>query len=284
MYLFDNTLIANVLADPVFQRTGIVTDSDRGLDFAVIDPRRHNIDVWRKTQRTRPFRRLGRRWHRNYRSSITRINPAYATNGPPMEPDEPWYVPARVKMAWGIYWVGQVPWLPYDQVVSGGAVIDQGAGFIKAHFCRTGQGVFSAYTIAAGQLPGNALEGMGGLYHLVQGGGVVTSADTLNLQQAIGITAWGLCPIDDLNTDSWSTQVPYIDPPDPNPLTGVVIACGSGRGLWNISLAAQLILVGVTDAVATDGSDSALVVEGRNILVDCWWLKDEIQQYGFYAT
>lgn len=258
-HLFDARLVPNVLADQSFQATGIYIGQDQALVFAVIDPRRHSIDVY-------PARVLS--------ATATSLGSHFFTNGPQMAP------PFGAGRFWQVLFIifgGR--WRPFGPVVSGGQVLHPGVGNNKSYFGRTGAGHFTDYVIAAD--PATGIEAIGGLVRIVANGGVVTDADNFTLGQAIGICAWGLRPVGPIATDGWLTETPYIEPDQANVLDGLIVVAGSNQSGYNPWLATAMLGVGVRDAVATDGSDSVIMGWGATLKIPCSFIKNAIQRWGF---
>ena len=92
-YRFDQTLVPSVLADAGFRRSGLYAGSDRGLFYAVADPRRRKVDVWPKVRtpilglvdQVLPWWSYGKNFI-FYRLSAIGGGFLYFTNGPMMSP------------------------------------------------------------------------------------------------------------------------------------------------------------------------------------------------------
>jgi hypothetical protein len=310
-YKFNQALISSVLGDPVFQMTGVYGGDDSGLHYVVLDPRRRTAHVWTKAS---PF--MGA-----YQLEPCLSPNVFFTNGPLMSPP----VAARPKwlrIAQGLlaHATGFGPvygWQPLRTIIAGGQIVNNGAGTAGAggYFARIGMGRYEDYLIGRSAMPGAVggravADGMDGLVLLVLGGGVVTSAAALELQNKDGVAVWAKVPLaTPLDTSEWQSEAPYLStdtelPPNvPPPLTGVIVAagCGSTRwnpppgtfawvaGLlasnrdWNTTIATDLLAIGASDAVATDPSDSVICGRGATLIAQCAPLKDLIQQYGWLA-
>jgi len=265
-YKFDGQLVPNVLLDQAFQATGIYIGQDGALHYAVIDPRRHTINVW---TRLMPVH--------GYEGTARILGSHYFTNGPQMEPP---LGTGKIATFFGLVLpIYNRFWRPYGRVISGGRVLHPGVWNTKDHFGRTGRGHFSDYVIAPDPAAGQ--EAIGGLVRLVNAGAVVTSPDTITLGAAVGICAWGLCPLSPVPTDGWLTELPWIDPNESDELDGLIIVAGSDQQGFNPNMGAMLLAVGVKDAVATDGSDSVIMGSGTTFYVRCALVKDGIQRWGF---
>jgi hypothetical protein len=171
-YPFDATLIPNVLADAVFQRTGIYIGSSNGLFYCVADPRRHDVDVWEKLSGLQILRIWGNAaWP--YMLSALHQGFASFTNGPMMSPPSP--APSGWRRAWEYFitLMGlSAQWSPVNTVVHGSTIIGvpNGPPYNNAWFGRSGSGKFSFYRIAADPAPGTMVESMGGLTRIVAAG------------------------------------------------------------------------------------------------------------------
>ena len=277
-YKFNVQLIPNVLADQTFQQTGVYVGKRLPHRYVVMDPRRHNVDVWTKANDT-VFQAAQRRRYRNSASTNSTI---FCTNGPPMEP-APFLGSGNFSgdaliVAGFVASVGNDnPWEPYDVVRSGGQTIHPGPAVpnVKWVFERTGQGSLTSYNIAAGTPAGD--EGIGA-YGIVSAGAVINSADQNGLKRKKGAAAWCKCPLSaPLNTDDWETEIPWFPEatePDetPAPLDGLVVAVAITKKPR--TLAAEIIAVGCTDAVAMDGSDSTLCGFRGALNIQCDFKKD----------
>jgi hypothetical protein len=291
-YKFDNMLVPNVLSDQTFQATGIYIGQDSGLYYAVIDPRRHNIDVWKK--------RWGGPLHQlthgglHYQRTALQIGSHYFTNGPQMTPKLSVGMPLLIQhLLQFLTILVPIPWNPYNLVISGGGIIHRGAGLNKSFFGRNGQGSFSNYVIAPDPPGATFREAIGGLVQIVSAGSSVTDSgngEINRLESSKGICGWGKRPISPaIATDDWESDVPYLPPEEGGEipaeevgvLDGVIIVAGSSSVAIAATLASQMVTVGVTEAVATDGSNSVIMGFGSTLNIPCILIKDEIQRYGF---
>lgn len=272
-YRFDSRLIPNVLSDHSFQSSGIYIGQDQALVYAVIDPRRHTINVWTERQGGGALHQMTH-GGLHYQPTATSLGSHFFTNGPQMDPPI-----GHNRFAQLVFALVPFQWRPYGRVISGSRILHAGTGNDKSFFGRTGAGHFTDYVITSGRAVG--IEAIGGLVRIVARGGVVTSGDTQSLGQAIGICAWGLCPIAPVPTDGWVTEVPYIDKDTGKALDGLIVVAGSNQGGYNAWLATAMLGVGVKEAVATDGSDSVIMGWGNTLKIPCSTIKDEIQRWGF---
>lgn len=298
MYKFDAQLIPHVLADQTFQKTGIYLGQDGPLVYSVIDPRRHNIDVWRKHLLPRGYFRDPIS-HLTYELSAIELGAHWFTNGPQMDPPRG---PGKFNQFLG-YVFGST-WIPFGPIIHRSRVIDAGKPLSQQFFGRIGQGRFTHYKIGDDPPLHGYIEACGGMVQLVKNGGVVTNQFTLNMQAAVGVSTWGLRPINPpVDTTGWETG--YLDRHDARlfrepgmtreefeklthvdrtlpawMLDGVLVSASSNQMGVNPVITSQMMLVGCTDVVAADGSDSALAGAGRSVFVPCQWHKDKIQRYG----
>lgn len=285
-YKFDANLIPNVLADQTFQNTGVYVGRSLPHRYAVIDPRRHNVDVWTKANDGQ-FQALKKSRYRDTAKTKATI---FCTNGPPMEP-APFTGSGLLSGDAYIYagFAASVtngnPWEPYDVVRSGSAQLHAGRGNVKYVFERTGQGSYGVYNIAPGTPTG--VEGIGA-YGIVAGGAVVNSNDHTGLKKKKGCAAWCKRPLSTpLDTANWETTTPWFREalkPDsiPEPLDGLIVAVAVSRK--PVNLATEIIAVGCSDAIAMDGSDSTLCGMRGGLQIKCAWKKDLVQRWGLYCT
>ena len=298
MYKFDAQLVPNVLADRRFHRTGIYIGQDGDLIYAVIDPRRHVVNVWRK--RLLP---QGALWdpisHLTYQLTAVSLRAEWFTNGPQMDPPSgSGALNTLIGLIVGSHWV------PFGPVIHGGRAIDTGKQLGQQFFGRLGQGRFTHYKIADDPPLHGFIEASGGMVQLVKAGGLVTSEYALNMQVAVGVATWGLRPINPpLDTSAWDAgyleireaemirepgmsqatfdELTYVNRDLPGwMLDGVLVSAASNQSGVNPVIAAQMLAVGCTDAIAADGSDSALAGVRNSIFVPCELHKDKIQRYG----
>lgn len=278
-YRFNQNLVFNVLADQTFQRTGAYVGQDGSYYYAVIDPRRHNVNVWTKAH-DNEFRPLE---PDRYRTAAGAHNTIFCTNGPPME------IPVNtivLPLAGPIYSgfahsirTGE-PWDPYDAVRSGNQDLHPGRGNLKWAFERTGQGSLAAYRVAQAKPTG--IEGISG-YGIVSAGAVVNSPDHAGLKAKRAAAAWCRRPIAPPQNAPWETQVRWLDGVEAmSPLDGVIIAVAINA--HPTQLANKIVRVGCTEAVAMDGSTSALCGSGGAMRFECETEKDLVQRWGLYCT
>jgi hypothetical protein len=282
-YPFDVHLLEKVLADGMFQRTGKYTGKWTSYRYAVIDPRRHNIDVWTKTQ---DGQFLPTQMSR-YRDSARTRSTIFSTNGPPMEPphffgEDHLTGEKKIYAGFGFSVASGTPWEPYDAVRSGGQVLHAGRGNIKWVFERTGQGQLSVYRIA--QATANGIEALSGCYGIVSAGAIIDSEDHDGLKRKDGCAAWCLRPLaPPMDTSQWESTVPWLEGVRADtPLDGVIIAVAVG--IKPRELAAKIVEVGCTAAVAMDGSTSTLCGMDGAVRIECEPEKDLVQRWGLYCT
>jgi hypothetical protein len=310
-YPFDQNLISSVLADPAFQRFGIYNGEDRRLFYSVADPRRRTVNVWVKDHQVlgaadwvnwvsgffNPFVGSGYQKGLYYRLTAVGLGHAFFTNGPMMTPSPsrvlPWWARAvRSVLPMGSLF-GDIRWVPMNAVVKNSRIIDRGIASAGGggYFLRTGAGQFGHYRIGPmptqGQpLPQDAIEGIFGLTLIVSNRRIVRSPSVTHLQDREGVAVWAKVPIDPaVRTDEWESETPYLPPGEEmeapaNAIDGVIVAAGSGLGNWNNRISRDLVLVGATDAVAMDPSDSVICGSLSTLDVQCAYLKDLVQEYG----
>lgn len=283
---FDRDLVPRVLADATFRRTGVYTGKDLPHRYAVLDPRRRNVGVWTKRHDTefRPTQ------YARYRNMAKARGGVFATNGPPMDPPD---LPgsgapsggARLYAGFAASMASGDPWVPFDAVRCGGREVDAGRGFRTWHFARTGQGSISSYAIGEGSARGD--ESLSGCYGIVASGAVVESGDHDGLVEKRGCAAWCIRPLTPgAETTQWESEVPWFpeamdeEAGAPRPLAGVVIAVVTWREPDD--LAATLVAVGCSHAVAMDGSTSIVCVRAGALRPECERRKDLVQRWGLY--
>ena len=286
-YAFNADLIKNVLADQSFQQTGKYVGKVAPYRYVVIDPRRHNVNVWIKAQDDEFITTEKRR----YRDSAARYATIFYSNGPPMQPP---HFPGEghlsgamlIYAGFGYSVASNEPWEPYDAVRSGGKVLHSGRGNRKWVFERAGQGSYSVYRIVQGAAGG--IEGLSGCYGIVSAGAVIDSEDHTGLKKKKGCAAWCKRPLSPaLETKDWESSAQWYEEAldregDPIPLNGLII--GVAVNVKPRQLASKIIEVGCTDAVAMDGSDSTLCGSDGSLRIECDEKKDLVQRWGLYCT
>lgn len=157
------------------------------------------------------------------------------------------------------------------------------------HFGRTGSG-FTAYRIGPGE-PTGLQVGSGGLTGLISNGRTLRRASTpagklyRNLMgRRVDLVAWGLRPwkLDDDPDLREAVEVQAENYGDTIPWNGVLVAVG--HDTWGNGTSATLVRAGVTDAVAMDGNQFALLGGGDDLVIKPTVLADWIVRYGFEAT
>lgn len=241
-YPFNATLIPSVLTDQTFIQQGIYTGNSGGIEYAVIDPRRHNIDVWSKFDRQPTFRpprgstnnsmaalvngvlSIGNKLSRiksrvlfksRYKDEAEALGSHYFTNGPMMGPTR-----GNGRLAQTAYVLLPTSWIPFARVIRNGRVVTNGKGFNSQYFGRTGQGDFSKYVIAPD--PATGLEAIGGLIQVIANSAIVTNPSTLTITASVGICCWGLRPIAPaVNTTTWTSRRAWLlNSPTTTPSSG----------------------------------------------------------------
>jgi hypothetical protein len=225
--------VPNVLADPHFLAVGVADGHDHDCWWAVVDPLRHPLCVWKK--RVTRLAAYGR--------SAQALEAAIFTNGPMMGkrfgPTRKltrgsaaweftmWTVAGAIggliaASGWGSSYLGGIVgaavglayasrrvfanWVPCGAVYSRDGGIDDRRIFddeTHAWFGRFASD-FSSYCIAPGDLPQGVCEGLGGLILLVRDfktastkiGDPAFNRDFAQLSKKTGVVAWGLVPLD----------------------------------------------------------------------------------------
>jgi hypothetical protein len=157
------------------------------------------------------------------------------------------------------------------------------------HFGRTGSG-FTAYRIGSGE-PTGLQVGSGGLTGLISNGRTLRRASTpagelyRNLMgRRVDLVAWGVRPwkLDDDPDLREAVEVQAENYGDTVPWNGVLVAVG--HDAWSNGTSATLIRAGVTDAVAMDGNQFALLGGGDDPVIEPTKFADWSVRYGFEAT
>lgn len=285
-YPFDATLVPNVLTDLAFQRTGIYIGSSNGLFYCVVDPRRHDVDVWEKLSSMQILRIWGNAaWP--YMLSALHQRFEFFTNGPMMTPPSP--APSGWRRAWEylITVLGlSAQWSPVNTVVHRSTImgIPNGPPYNNAYFGRSASGRFTFYTIAADPAPAAMIECMGGLTRIVANGAVVTGGLS-GIDVSGNVAGWALVPFTPpIDTAVWEVER-YLEPSDGSPqdtaaLHGLIVAAASDQGYWSFTLATDFVVIGASEAVALDGSDSVTCGCGTALLIRCAFHKDAMQRFG----
>ena len=271
-YKFNAQLIPNVLADQVFQSSGIYKGWRAPHRYAVIDPRRHTIKVWQKSIPANTGR-LGR--FSRYRETAKGLGSHYFTNGPYMGIPanlgySNWQRRAAMATNPGIFQpMGKV--LMNQVAVAAG--LTPNAWF---HFSRTGAGSITNYKIAQGATTGD--DGIGSLPRLIN-----NNAPFPRWTSQKALCLWGLYILDSpYDTTSWGeSTIPYLPSASATQLLGLIVVAAKANGR---KLPAETAAVGVDEAVGVDGSNSVLIGYGNTVERDCHRLKDNIQQFGFYCA
>lgn len=293
------TVVPRALASPAFQTHGVSYGRSECWWWAVVDPRRRPLAVWRAQGNGAA----------SYVESALALDAAVATNGPP--PGK-FFVTGRqvgrlgaarelasgtlaglagrlrpsssdvryrggpaggalgVALAWERTFHG---WQPCGRITSCSLGIDLQDDFNEegrwhAWLARFGH-CFDDYAIGDGDLPDGALEGSGGLVRLVRDFRPLRVGDDrayTQLHEKRGVAGWALVP----------TAEPAVG-------AGVLVVVGSG--VRRVSEAARrLALVGARDAVATDPSGSAMMLARRRFAVGPPGIhRQAIQRHGLYC-
>jgi len=302
--------IPNVVADNGFQANGVLYGHNDPWFWAVVDSTRHPLFVWQKSGSA------------DYAASAETLGAVVFSNGPMMARFTAGGALVRIAVwtALGAGLGALIGWAFGNPRVgaAGGAA---GAGVAAYRTTWQGweplgpvhgrhQGIddrgkrpsdpwlgmlgrksrdpmmavpFSDYVTRQGSNDAGLDEVIAGLIPLVQGGAAMSSlAGAANYNQGYadltrrfvaGIVGWGLVP---LAPALWKTGDEMS--------RGVLVAAGTNRRGFNGLLAGIFVSIGVSDAVAMDGSNSVMLGEG----VSQFWstppdFKQRIQRYGFYC-
>ncbi|RBP14138.1 hypothetical protein DFR50_110164 [Roseiarcus fermentans] len=281
--------IAKVVGRADFAANGILLGSRDGRHWAVVDPRRHPLQVWRK--KPGAF----------YANSARDLNAAIFTNGPMMGKRVGMLKITRgavVTVVAGATAIGALAGLAVGRNwVSGliGAAVCAGAAWIRVFadwtpcgtVCGRDQGVldrrnfddeadahawigrfgqdFASYRIGRGDLPPDACEGLGGLVLLLADyapasgriGDRSYHRDFAQLGRKEGVVSWGLAPGHE------------------------VIAVIGGKTMNAADVAAIHRSIGARDAVAMDlNACSMMGSAGRFFIGPPPWHRQSMQIYG----
>jgi len=300
------SFVRSVVGHPLFRSSGVA--HGRGTDFrwAIVDPERYPLYVWRRSSPAG--------W--SYRRTARALDAAIFTNGPMMGrrlPDGAKLTRSRVPVEFALWTAAGVaaglglahlPGLRHGWLLGGaagaaaawkrtftgwvpcGGIRGQADGIDdRRDFDNEGAGhawlgrfgrEFASYRIGAGDLPAGVEEAAGGLILLVLDFKVVATRagdpgyrrDFAELAAKKGVVAWGLVPSGGTTTGGAASEA------------GVLIVLG-GRRLDAATAAAVLISIGTRDAVATDQSGSVMMGSGRTCLLRGPSLpRQSIQLYG----
>lgn len=300
------SFVPNVLADPHFVADGVASGHDRDCWWAVVDPLRHPLGVWKK--RVPRLAAYGR--------SAQALDAAIFTNGPMMGKRfgptrkltrrsaawefAKWTVAGAiggllVASGWGAPYLGGIGgvaigvalasrrvftnWIPCGAVYSHDSDIDDRRIFDDETHAWFGQFAsdFASYRIAPGNLPPDVREGLGGLILIVRdfemastkAGDPAFNRDFAQLSKKSGVVAWGLVPLDRA-----------VDATRSEHLEGVIVVVG-GHTLDCEVAAARFCSIGARDAVAMDQSACIMMGTGRHFMIGPPPLhRQEMQLYG----
>jgi hypothetical protein len=290
--------VAAIVAQPDFLSDGFLLGGNSDLQWAVVDPLRHPLGVWKK-------RATG---ILSYMRSAQALDAVVFTNGPLMgkrlwgsrkvtRGSVPWLFASSmggglfggVAAAFGSpaqYFAGAggaalgaahawrqsfTNWIPCGTVRSQYSSVDDrrdfdGEGKRHAWLGRSSS-EFSSHRIGYGDLPTDMSEGVGGLIMLVQNYEARTKNvdeqtydyDFALLHRNTGVVAWALVPLS-------SARAPRLGSVDGEAQTpnGVIVVAGSRDKLNCEDMAAWLCSIGARDAVATDLSKCSMMGAGGN--------------------
>lgn len=317
------SFLPDVLADPHFLAAGIVHGRDHDCWWAVVDPLRHPLGVWKK--RASCLAAYGRSAQALEAAVFTngpmmgkRVGPAKLTRGSAAREFAKWTVAGAIggvlaASGLGLSYLAVIggaaaglahaskrvftDWVPCGAVFGRAEGIDDRRifdGETHAWFGRFAT-CFSSYRIAPGDLPQGVCEGLGGLILLVRDfrmastriGDPAFDRDYAHLSKKKGVVAWGLVPLD-LWEASDRVGEPGAGEPSPEaaptaPLDGVIVVIG-GYALDCETAAARFCAIGTRDAVAMDQSACIMMGTGRHCVIGPPPLhRQGMQLYGLYC-
>ena len=295
--LLDSNFMHNVTSNEKFHENGFYSGSDSGINFTVLDPKLHDMEIWVKGKQDSLDSTLKKSLNHKYRTTAKSLGAFIFTNGPFMTPRGPinlinsivsavTFVPCKIgsflgysssQKNWGLYVAYVIPywpWKSFGTVVHQGVILDEGKPINSPWFGRTGSGSFESYRIQNG-MPDGAIEGMVG--HLViKHGKIINPTENSWAARGGAICCWGLIPyeIHPIRKISGSSSN--------DKKSGVILVMGSNTN--TSSIPQKMVDVGVVDAIGVDGGTSALMGERENTFFECKWYKDKIQKYGLFCS
>lgn len=259
--------LARVLDHPEMRSAGLVVGRERfhgrRLDWAVLDPRRHTLYVWRKDGDSFPV-------------AARALGASVFTSGPFTNHAGGSPVKATVKVGLDVLAACRRPSTlrasTHDALVRHyrapkplGHVIGARDGICEtavdrprvSHFGRRDGTAFADYVIARGD-PDGLVEAIGGLYRPLAG------YQPYSGDRVLRTGYWGLAPL----RDNPVAHGRAVDDALEEGCEGLIVFA-AGRANTG-RLAALLASVGVRDAVQIDGGDSLLLGFGRTVVVGRW--------------
>ena len=181
-------------------------------------------------------------------------------------------------------------WVPCGAVFSAHSGIDDRRNFDSESHAWLGrfEHDFSSYRVGLGDPPKGVCEGLGGLILLVRYfrpastkiGDAASNDDFAQLCRKNGVVAWGLVPLDRAAHGA-DERGPGSNRTDA--LAGVIVVIGS-RTLNGEVVAARLCAIGTRDAVAMDQSACIMMGAARQFVIGPPPLhRQEMQLYGLYC-
>jgi hypothetical protein len=299
-------IIRAIIQSKDFDGDGYASGSADGFAWFVIDPRRHPMGVWKRSD--------GRA--AAYARAAQNLNAVVFTNGPMMGKRHGpfWKLERRTALLEFFFWpilagalaglvrrvlgnsVGLLSiavlagiglswnrvfahWLPCGTVHSTSAHLEDRRNFDNegcrhVWFGRTGT-EFATYAIGDGDLPAGTVEGAGGLIPLVRQFRPVSSEPTnadyhpefARLHHKRGVAAWGLAPLSDTSGDE----------------DGVIVVAASREASAH-EAAMWLSSIGIRDAVATDQRAMIMLGSRREFVIGPPQLhRQAMQDYGLFC-
>jgi|ETNmetMinimDraft_8_1059916.scaffolds.fasta_scaffold13640_3 hypothetical protein len=295
--LLDSNFMDNITNNEIFRENGFYSGSDSGINFTVIDPKLHNMEVWVKRKQNSLNSTLKKSLNHKYRTTAKSLGAFVFTNGPFMTPRGPinlinsvvsaaTFIPCKIasflgyspsQKNWGLYIAYIIPywpWKPFGTVVHNGTILDYGQPPNSPWFGRIGTGSFADYTIQNG-VPNNAIDGIVG-HPVIRCGKIINPTQDSWASRASAICCWGLIPYRTHTAGKISKSS------DNDKKSGVILVMGSNTNTGSIPQ--KMVDVGVVDAIGVDGGTSALMGERKNTFFECKWYKDKIQKYGLFCS
>ncbi len=311
------SFIPKVVVGPDFLTGGVAYGHDEDSWWAVIDPAKHPLCVWKKCVPGPAA----------YGRSARILDAAIFTNGPMMgkrlgrtrkvtRGSAAWEFAIWTGMGiicglasgWrlgspylggvggaiigvGLAWLRIFTnWVPCGAVISAYSGIDDQRPFDgerHAWLGRSGHD-FSSYRVGLGDPPKGVCEGLGGLILLVRNfrpagtkiGDVAFNDDFAQLSKKNGVVAWGLVPLDRAahSADERGPEINRTEAP-----AGVIVVIGS-RGLNAEVVAARLCAIGTRDAVAMDQRACIMMGAAGQFMIGPPPLhRQDMQRYGLYC-
>jgi hypothetical protein len=311
------SFIPKVVVGPDFLTGGVAYGHDEDSWWAVVDPGKHPLCVWKKCVPGPAA----------YGRSARTLDAAIFTNGPMMgkrvgrtrkvtrgsavwefaigtgtgvicglagglRSGSPYLVGIGGAMIGiGLAWLRIFTnWVPCGAVFSACSGIDDRRNFdgeSHAWLGRFGHD-FSSYRVGLGHPPNGVCEGLGGLILLVRNfrpagtkiGDAAFNDDFAQLSKKNGVVAWGLVPLD---RAARGADEPGPDTNRTEAPAGVIVVIGS-RALNGEVVATRLCAIGTRDAVAMDQSACIMMgAAGQFVIGPPPLHRQDMQLYGLYC-